>query len=395
MARFAAALQDRLPELSGRLTDRILSEVEFYRTGDIVAADDLHASVRANLGLAIDHLGETRPPDLTRPAETGRLRARQGAPLTEVVRAFRIGFSFLWSELAGEAARVGGAPETLASAASVVWWLCDLHSEALSTAYRAAATERVLQQEQERSALVELLFTGRITDTATLWEIARLLRLPYEGTFVAVAAEPAGIRQDALPRLESMLRAHDITSAWRWFPDVQLGLLSLRGPDLRAAIPLLKRSTADRIGLSPIFRALRETVQAVHYARVAMASVPGGQPQVAEFDATPLATLTAAAPDAAQRLAQVVLGPLLELPDHDRASLLNTLQAWMDTGGSATETAHRLYCHPNTVRYRLRRIERETGRPLERPTAVAELAAALHALRLFPGLVGEPGGRHA
>jgi len=41
-----------------------------------------------------------------------------------------------------------------------------------------------------------------------------------------------------------------------------------------------------------------------------------------------------------------------------------------------------LYCHPNTVRYRLRRLQELTGRSLSDPRGIAELAAAAYALRL-------------
>jgi DNA-binding PucR family transcriptional regulator len=41
-----------------------------------------------------------------------------------------------------------------------------------------------------------------------------------------------------------------------------------------------------------------------------------------------------------------------------------------------------LYCHPNTVRYRLRRLQEMTGRSLSEPRSVAELAAAAYALSL-------------
>jgi sugar diacid utilization regulator len=36
-------------------------------------------------------------------------------------------------------------------------------------------------------------------------------------------------------------------------------------------------------------------------------------------------------------------------------------------------------CHPNTVRHRLRRIEKHTGRSLSRPKDVAELCLAFEA----------------
>jgi DNA-binding PucR family transcriptional regulator len=106
---------------------------------------------------------------------------------------------------------------------------------------------------------------------------------------------------------------------------------------------------------------------------------------VAQFEQTPLRVLAAAAPDAAGELVRTVLGPILELPTQDRSSLLSTLQAWFDAGGSAVETGKRIYCHPNTVRYRLRRLQEHTGRSLDDPKAVAELLAALDALRLVHG----------
>jgi len=46
------------------------------------------------------------------------------------------------------------------------------------------------------------------------------------------------------------------------------------------------------------------------------------------------------------------------------------------------EAGKRIYCHPNTVRYRLRRLQEHTGRSLDDPRTVAELLAALDALRL-------------
>ncbi|MER6427529.1 helix-turn-helix domain-containing protein [Streptomyces sp900105245] len=51
---------------------------------------------------------------------------------------------------------------------------------------------------------------------------------------------------------------------------------------------------------------------------------------------------------------------------------------------ATADAAERLFVHPNTVRYRLRRIEELTGRPLTDPLTVADLGAALYALRLLP-----------
>lgn len=77
------------------------------------------------------------------------------------------------------------------------------------------------------------------------------------------------------------------------------------------------------------------------------------------------------------RIAENVLGPLDDLPRHERDALLDTLDAWFDNGGSAERAANVLYVHPNTVRQRLRKLEQYTGRALGDPRAAAELCIAL------------------
>jgi len=64
--------------------------------------------------------------------------------------------------------------------------------------------------------------------------------------------------------------------------------------------------------------------------------------------------------------------------------LLGTFEAWVRAGGSATAAGAALFCHPNTVRYRLRRIEAGTGRTLSHPGDVAELVTAVRAWRELP-----------
>jgi DNA-binding PucR family transcriptional regulator len=64
--------------------------------------------------------------------------------------------------------------------------------------------------------------------------------------------------------------------------------------------------------------------------------------------------------------------------------LLRTLAAWLDTGGSAGQTAAQLYCHRNTVLNRLRRVEALTGRSTERVDDLVFWSLALLARDLLP-----------
>jgi PucR C-terminal helix-turn-helix domain/GGDEF-like domain len=380
----AGAVRTRLPDLVDRVVQRILVEIEFYRDREVVSLQDLQESVGGNLESMVAELTTDRPPDLSAPRMTGRRRAEQGTPLADILHAYRIGFTEFWEAIVEESRRSGRAPPgTLVAAASGVWWLIGEYTQELTVAYREAAAELLLAGARERSALVEALFTGGTPDRDTLWEAAKLLRLPWEGVFVVVAAEAPALAQEGLPDVEALLAARGIGSAWRLHPDIQTGVVSLRRDDaLPVLLGLLEGGVRARAGVSQIYHSLGGTPRALHYARLVLNSLPTGAPAVAQFEETPLRVLAAAAPDAAGELARTVLGPVLELPPQDRSILLGTLQAWFDAGGSAAETGRRIYCHPNTVRYRLRRLQEHTGRSLDDPRAVAELLAALDALHL-------------
>jgi DNA-binding PucR family transcriptional regulator len=100
---------------------------------------------------------------------------------------------------------------------------------------------------------------------------------------------------------------------------------------------------------------------------------------VAQFRDSPIDMLLAAAPHAALETARAVLGNLLDLPQEERDLLIGTFEAWVKASGSASAAGTALFCHPNTVRYRLRRIEASTGRTLANPGDIAELVTAVRA----------------
>jgi DNA-binding PucR family transcriptional regulator len=68
-----------------------------------------------------------------------------------------------------------------------------------------------------------------------------------------------------------------------------------------------------------------------------------------------------------------ILAGLDQIPAGQRPVLLATLGAWLDNGGSADKASSVLFCHPNTVRHRMRRLEQLTGRSLSDPRGIAEL----------------------
>lgn len=384
----------RLPHLIDQVTDSIVERIDVYRAGQTVCHAELRRSVEHNLRYMVAAMrdpGTAR--DFTAPAETGRRRAQRGAPLPEVLRAFRIGFTSFW-DLLGERFRRSREPETietLLSAASMIWWLSDEYALALTESYRSATAEVLVAQQQRRSALAEVLFTGEPGPDAGPWEVSKLLGLPPEGDFSVIAAETSGPAEEALPRIERRLADCAVTSVWRLTPALQMGVVALRAGQFDELVDLVQRSARTRVGVSPVYTSLRETPRALHLARVALAAIPAGCAEVNVFSSSPFASLLAQDPGEAGRLVRDVLGAVLELPADDRATLLKTMQSWFDHGGSAERAADQLYCHPNTVRYRLRRLHELTGRSLSDPHGVADLSAALQAMHLSRACRPSPG----
>jgi hypothetical protein len=379
----SAALRERAPDLGEQMARRICAEVESYADESLISFASLHESCTANADQLLGRFAVDAEPDV-RPAEkTGRLRAEQGVPLADTLHAYRIGFEHLWSQLVDEAQRHPEVTDAhLVAGSSEIWAHFGRYAEAVAAAYREASAELALQREVRRSALVEALFMGALADRTTLWETARQLGLPERGPYAVVAASVPDPGSEPLPGVEADLRRTGVPSAWRLLPDQQIGLLALTHPDAETVCRRALQHHHARVGVSPCFESLRDTPEALRFARLALSGLPGDGPGVALFDDSPLAMLVAAAPAESARLVEVVLGPVLELPAPERARLLQTLGHWFTAKGVAADAAHHLFIHPNTVRYRLRRIEELTGRSLTDPTAVADLGTALHALRL-------------
>ncbi|MEU5210055.1 helix-turn-helix domain-containing protein [Streptomyces sp. NPDC020742] len=384
IAPVAAALLGRAPELGARMARRIRAEVAYYGSADRVSFGELSASCRRNTELVFGRLAGDGGGDLTIAHRTGRERARQGTPLAELLHACRVGSAFLWAALAAEARTADGiTAETLVALAG--WWGNEGIAAAVGDAYREETAELVLRRERERSATVEALCTGLLTDRTSLGEAAERLGLPASGPYLVVAAEAPAPGREALPGVEARLDAEHLRSAWRLLPDLQIGVVAVRPPGAEeAAMGVLERSLSARVGVSPAYRALRETPRALRLARLALAGVRGRSAGVARFDDSPAALLVAAAPEEGGRIARAVFDGVLRLPAAERDRLLDTLECWFAASGSAADAAELLDCHRNTVRYRLHRLEELTGRTLRDPRAVADLAVALHALRLRP-----------
>jgi sugar diacid utilization regulator len=250
----------------------------------------------------------------------------------------------------------------------------ELIATALVAGHRDEQKRQLLAEASQRANLIDSLLEGRAFDEWSLREVAGSLRLPINGPFVVIAAQAPTGGDEPLPEIESKLRSLDIFSAWRRLPDFQVGIVHVKSePKLDTVVGLMSRTTTARVGVSAAFEDLRDTPQSLHVARMMLRGPTDSASSVAVFDGSLLATAAVSAPQVMVQTAGAALDCFGDLPDEDREMLFETFRVWQETDSSVSVAADRLYCHPNTVRHRLRRIEKRTGRCLSRPRDLAEL----------------------
>jgi sugar diacid utilization regulator len=258
----------------------------------------------------------------------------------------------------------------------------ELIATALVAGYRDEQNRQLIAEGAQRLSLVDALLEGRAFDDWSLRDLAGHLRLPINGPFVVVTAQIPAAGDQPLPEIESKLRSLDIFSAWRRLPDLQVGIVHVATDHkLDMVVALMSRMTTARVGVSAAFKDLRDTPRALHVARVMLRGSTDSTSSVAVFDGSILATAAVSAPDVMVKTAGAALDGFGDLPDVDRKMLFETFRVWLDNDASVCGAAEALVCHPNTVRHRLRRIEKHTGRSLSRPRDVAELCLAFEVHR--------------
>ena len=366
----------RLPEYADRLASLLAARDASYQEVEDRAPDVLRQVCHANLERALTCMVEGGGLALDAAHKTGLAQAVQGIPLTAVLRAFRIGGTFVYESLL----ELGGAdfisPTQTIAINSQVWKAIDLYSDALTEAYDKVAAEPSFEKRQ----LLDNLLRGRLAGLPEMEEAARELGLPTSGMFVAVVTESFEHGHDYA--VETLLRARRWRSAWRF--GAEAGLVAIdRVDDLRRLREVLG-TLPLAAGMSRPFTGFLAIPDALHRARIARRSMPTDTTGVVVFGDSPVTTLVASAPSMTRDVVRSVLSGILVLPLGERNVLLDTLLAWFACHGSAKDAGDRLFVHANTVRYRLRRVQELTKRDLTDPVDIGELYVALESVRLAP-----------
>lgn len=377
----AAALQVRgqVGPVAAHIVERIRDRHPAYRE-PALAPTGLLEETEGSVAAVLDSLAD--PGRSAVSAEylswVGERRAWQGFPLEPMMGACRTAGDALWLSLvrAGESQGPAGT-RLIARAAAEVWDLFERDSRLMADAYLRARGEVTFHRQRDRRAL-EGLLAGRV-DAPGLAEAADALGLSESGRFaVAVVRGPAGFPY----RAGQWVGVPDGTRVHRTFPVggevllAELGEVALG--DFAAA---LEMPAGARAGLSPEVDRLAAIGHARELAELALRTCTRDG-EVALLERRYPAGLLARRPEVAAEIAAGVLGGLRDAEAAEAAVLLETLAAWLDADGSVERASTALFCHANTVRRRLRRLEELTGRSVSRPRDVVHLALALDAERI-------------
>ena len=383
VAAVAKAVADRADELVDALGEPVIRKSGRSEVALILPHDDVRDSAcRANIRSILAAMVDETQFDSALATKIGVERARNKTALSSLLASDRIGFRRLWDIVANEAARhlsINGV--ALRGLTARLHAAEDLYMHAMVTGYRDER-RRQLGETSQRPLLIDSILEGRVLDHWSLWEVASNLGLPRNGPFMVIAAEVSAGGTEALPDIESKLRSLDVHSVWRLLPELQVGIVHVASEQhLDKVVALMSRIAARRVGVSARFDDLLDTPPALHFAKVMLRGQTEGSSRVAVFDGSILATAAVSAPEVMAKSVGTALDCFGDLPDDEREILFETFRVWQENDASVRAAAEQLFCHPNTVRHRLRRIEKRTDRSLSRPRDLAELCLAFEVHR--------------
>ena len=252
--------------------------------------------------------------------------------------------------------------------------------------YADAAEERGAWDARLEALVVDALLRGDDAGEGADVVRSRAAALGWADTdrVVVVAGHPpAGDSEDvveAVHRAARSVGADVLTGAQS---DRLVVVLGMRGPkaDLDGAVA----AVAGQYGPGPVVvgAPVTDLVSATASARAALAGLaaaPGWPDAPRRVPAVELLPERALSGDAAagEQLLRDLYAPLVAAGP----PILETVAAFLENGGSVETTARLLFIHPNTVRYRLRRVTDVTGYSPTEPRDSYTLRVALTLGRL-------------
>lgn len=361
LAAHARRVRREVPDFSATVVDAVCTRVPHYSgsTQHPVAVEAVTTALHRFLDELDGAPHRDRGLDETF-RSIGRCEARTGRPLDDFHLALGSATRTVWSRF--QEITVGGSTPAVVS--DGVLALVDHIAALVESGHAETVRQRDADPGRARAALAEQLLTGTADlDGNTVW--------PLPTSIVLAVAELGGERRDlsALSR-DALLVGHDDTvvvmvdSAHR---DAMTTALVAAGAP-RTAVGW----AVDPSEVPSAFRWARRALDLAHRGVI---------PDAAVIDCRAHRTQIwlHAEPTLRQQLGQELLRPLFAETPNSREILSETLLVWLETRDSAPAIASRLGVHPQTVRYRWKRINDLFGDAMHDTEFLVQLTMLLKA----------------
>ncbi|MGW0710647.1 helix-turn-helix domain-containing protein [Streptomyces sp. NPDC002643] len=375
----AKLLYAHLETVADEVEEEVRRQVpEYARPVDRTSRAQLRCGVVQALTLFVDHIADRGRGDGGSIAATyyelGRSEALRGRGLDALQSALRVGGLHAWRLMGRTVEELGLDSTVVAALGELAFRTVHEVAEAAAAGYAEARPDNAEELERRRGRLLELLLGEEPVAMEAVRDLAHAARWPVPGrvAVVVLAARPeqheeewplaaAGALVDMESRPPRMLLP-DPDGSGRF--GGRAFTLALRGRPaaIGPTVPLTEAARSLRWAcraLGLMGRGILPRQGVVHCAdHLSTLLLHGDEPL--------LATLRSR-----------VLAPLDSVAEGARGRLAETLLAWLLSGSNVPDVATRLHIHPQTVRYRLRQLEKLFGPALHDPDTRLDLILAL------------------
>lgn len=385
-----AQMRPGLPGLAKEIIEEIRHAIPAYGRpirGPYVQA--LQIGVERALTHFVDQLADPSAPR-QRYEETyrrlGRFEAQEGRTLDSLQASFRIGAQVAWRRLMKVSAKRNLSSTVTAQLADALFAYIDELASLAQEGYLDALPAEELQEHQRR--LLRLLLSHPPAPRHAISELAERAQwdVPAEVTLVAV---PRGARVVRTALAKDVLADFTTGEPHLLVPG---RIDTERRHMLAEALPEGRMVSGLTVPPASAADSLRWARQGL---RLVDAGILGDGPVTRCEDHT-MALWLLADPALVDHVARRSLAGMAALNAGQRDRLLETLRVWLTTRGTANEIAEELFVHPQTVRYRMRKLENTLGDLLTDPDerfAIEMVLRATWLLRQAGEHVTEPGGQ--
>jgi hypothetical protein len=386
-SQLAAIMRPELPDLAREIIAEIRDKIpEYARPMNGPYGQALRVGVQRALTSFFDSVADPAAPHEERDQmcrRLGQYEALEGRSLDSLQAAYRIGVHVGWRRVMDVGLRCAAPSSVMSMVADALLAFMDELASLSLQGYLETKARSAQSQDEWRHRLLRLILERPPAPTRAITELAELVgwQVPEEVTLIAVESGPG--RASVLP-------ANALADLSGAQPHLLLPgeVAPCDGPALESALGGRRAAVGLSVPLTDAADSLRWARRALALSRAGI--IGDGQVTFCEQYLVELWLLADEA--LIGQLGKRRLGALAALSPAQRDRLMETFGTWLETRGTAAEMAGRLCVHPQTVRYRMRKLEQTLGGQLDDPDARFAMELVLRATRLRER-APRPGGK--